>query len=214
MSSDSNKQVRVCNTCGVPKSLERFGWLDKVGGRRDQRCRNCRQQKERQAQADQKAIEKQQGLAGLVQSVRAAKIDVPHISEYLASVLRRLGGVEILAQMQVDQIEMLLELRPGSPAAVAAVKDIAKLIQASTEYRHTAPDLAQVTDTQLNDILINQLTMRLAENPNFLEDAAAALGYRLVPMESVDAVSMPLPDEQPALPAPEAEPPFDAQTEL
>lgn len=195
---------RVCRVCGNLKPIALFKWKDHRNGTRDTMCRPCGVKLERKHIMERKLIEREEGLKGLVQQVRQSKLNAPHISEYLDVVLRKLGGVEVLATMQVDQIEMLLEMRPGSPAAVNSLKDVVKLIVASTQHRDSAPDLAQITDEQLNELLVNQITTRLAENPNFLEDAAFSLGYALVPLQTIDSTSEPAEPEQPAAPALEA----------
>lgn len=196
---------KICNLCGDTKPIEQFRWKDKKAGRREGKCRSCSLAHDRKLAEEKKAALREEGLKGLVQQLRQAKIDAPHISEYVATLVKKLGGIDVLAQTQVDQIEMLLELKPGSTAAVNAIERVVKLIVASTENRDSAPDLAQITDEQLNELLLNQVTMRLAANANFLEDAAHEMGFMLVPLNAIDAVSV-SEEPLPALPAPEPAP--------
>jgi hypothetical protein len=208
VSSIENIQERVCRKCGNLRPVHMFRWKGAAKKYRDTICRKCDNRREGEEARARKAAEREAGLRGLVQQVRATKLDVPHISEYLEAVLQKLGGVQVLASMHVDQIEMLLELRPGSAGAVKALTDISKLILASTEHRQSAPDLAQITDDQLNELLVQQLAGRLAENPNFLEDAAFELGYQLVPLApAVDAEEVAPFEDAPALPTPGEEAP-------
>lgn len=80
---------------------------------------------------------------------RGTKIDAPHISEYVATLVQQLGGLQQMAETHARQIEIAIEDEPGSRKVLDHFKTLANLITASTEHRQSAPDVEGLTDEEI-----------------------------------------------------------------
>lgn len=104
--------------------------------------------------ATQRYEELRQLLSGkavhrMIAERRGTKIDAPHISEYVATLVQQLGGLRAMAATHARQIEIAIEEDPGGRRVLDHFKVLANLITASTEHRQSAPDVEGLTDDEI-----------------------------------------------------------------
>jgi hypothetical protein len=112
-------------------------------------------------------------------SLRGTKIDVPHISEVAAVVIKKLGGLEKFSDIWVENFNKVTTDSKGKKVALDAISAISKLIQISTEHRQTAPDLASMTDEELDRESRRMMFAQIQESPELLAALAEEAGYVL-----------------------------------
>ncbi len=138
---------RTCVACEREKPFTAFPRAP--GGKgRIYKCAACVAGYDPRAIRKKKAEEKQT-LRLLVTALRGKSINAPHISELTEQAVVLFGGVEGLAIAWKQQIDEAIKVRPGSKTVLDAFYSIAKLIQLSTENRHTAPDLEGMSDEDI-----------------------------------------------------------------
>ena len=150
MSSDATYLVpieeRVCTRCTRIRTLNEFPAGSGV-------CTAC---SELLAAEDANArYEKMRELVcaktvrHMIAERKGTKIDAPHISEYVATLVKELGGLQHLAEMHATQVRHAIDDDPGSKKVLDHFKVLANLITASTEHRQSAPDVEGLTDDEI-----------------------------------------------------------------
>lgn len=133
------------------------------------RCRECENKTTatEMRKAERKAEERKQMLKSFVASMvgreREDQIDVPHISELAAEMLKKFGGLSPFAQSWFSEIQAARAMKPGSKTVLDQYAAIGKLIKYSTENRHSAPDAYSMSDEEIAEELISTLANRLHE---------------------------------------------------
>lgn len=114
-------------------------------------CRECNEKLPEKLKANEEAAQKAEEFRELVRMV--SKTSAPTISEFMAAVSARFGGVHGMAQFWYDQISkaaVKAEDRGGGNAAVLnACATMGKLIVASSEHQVSLADVAQMNDDDL-----------------------------------------------------------------
>ncbi len=138
--------IRVCEQCNQLRPLaEFFG--------KDHTCKTCHQLLT-QEDANKRCERLEQALthkalAMMATRAKRERLTAPHITEAVSILVRDLGGLEGMIGKYVDHILRAAEDKPGSRLVLDQFRYVTQLIIASTEHRGTAPDVAGMTDEEL-----------------------------------------------------------------
>lgn len=121
-------------------------------------AKNRRKEKE-QSEAAQLATK-------MISAITTGKklVNAPHITEFLDVLIRKIGGTEQFADRYLDNLHAAETAKKGSPLVMKAYEHITKLILYSTQYRSTAPDVAELNDNELAERLRGAVEAMLDED--------------------------------------------------
>lgn len=136
----AKKGEKYCTACGLPGPPSQM---------KRSLCKHCLMVSEQDAATLQKRQQTETALRGLVSSMRGNRIDVPHISELTAQMIKRFGGLEQMTVEWKSCIDAAIKANAGSKTVLDQFYALAKLVLMSTEHRQSAPDLAGVTEAEL-----------------------------------------------------------------
>ena len=154
---------KLCQTCGAVKEVTEFR-------KEDIHCKECRKSKDRDTRLAKKEKDRRTAFATLVSGIRGNRIEVPHTSEVAAEMMRLYGGLSQFCSEWKQDIDAMRVDRPGSKSVIDSKMAIVKLIIESTNQRDSAPDLAGMTDEELETELTGMITILLVKNPKLLKD--------------------------------------------
>ena len=77
----------------------------------------------------------------------------------------------------------LVEENPGSKTAIDAMNGLVRLMELSTKYRDSAPDIEDLDDKEIEEELSRLKLARLSGEPQLLNQLVDASGLRVVDME-------------------------------
>ncbi len=154
---------KMCQTCGVVKEVTEFR-------KDDIHCKECRKEKDREKRLSKKEKDKRTAFATLVSGIRGNRIEVPHTSEVAAEMMRLYGGLSQFCTEWKQDIDAMRVERPGSKSVIDSKMAIVKLIVESTNQRDSAPDLAGMTDDELESELTGIIALFLSKNPKLIKD--------------------------------------------
>ena len=160
---------KLCQTCGVVKETTEFR-------KDDIHCKECRKSKDRDNRLAKKEKDRRTAFATLVSGIRGNRIEVPHTSEVAAEMMRLYGGLGQFCNEWKQDIDAMRVERPGSKSVIDSKMAIVKLIVESTNQRDSAPDLAGMTDEELEKELTGMITILLVKNPKLLKDMMSDTG--------------------------------------
>ncbi|MFA7177011.1 MAG: hypothetical protein WC114_07180 [Smithellaceae bacterium] len=176
---------RLCARCNRLVSIEDFTG-DSLN------CNSCNQlltqEDANKRYEDMRQLMCTRAVRGMVAERTGKKIDAPHISEYVATLVKKLGGLEAMADLHVEQLKAAIEDTPGSARVLDHFKAIVNMINASTEHRQSAPDVEGLTEDEIiaefkvlsmeamtedRDQFRDILRLVYEHSPELLEDARA-----------------------------------------
>lgn len=165
---DDGTVERYCPACNT--WLVKDENFRKNGSGRRELCAPC--DKNRNIEKRQKLIRgaTQQLIKQLGGGKPVAGIEVPHTSEMASAIVKNLGGLEGLAQMYTDAMQASYASDPTSKVTLEYFKLTAGIITKSTDQRETAPDVAQMSDEDLNVELTAMIGRLLDKDPNILNE--------------------------------------------
>ena len=95
-------------------------------------------------------------------------------------MIKLFGGLEqFCAEWKADLDSLRME-KPGSKAVLDAKSAILKLVVDSTNQRHSAPDLAGLSDEELEKEFAGLAAFLLQKNPDVMVELLETSGKRLV----------------------------------
>ncbi len=137
---------RVCARCNRLLSVEDFTPGSNC-------CKSCNelltQEEANKRYEEMRQLMCTRAVRGMVAERSGRKIDAPHISEYVATLVKKLGGLDAMAELHVKQLKAAIEDTPGSARVLDHFKAIANMINASTEHRQSAPDVEGLTEEEI-----------------------------------------------------------------
>ena len=77
-------------------------------------------------------------------------------------------------------ITSLVRDNPGSKTAIDAVNGLVRLMELSTKYRDSAPDVDDLQDNEIEEELSRLMLARLAGEPDLLNQLVDASGLKVV----------------------------------
>lgn len=165
---DDGTVERFCPKCREWKLKEEY--FRKNGSGRRELCAPC--DREMRNEKRQKLIRgaTQQLIKQLGGGKPVAGIEVPHTSEMASAIVKNLGGLDGLAQMYTDAMQASYAADPTSKVTLEYFKLTAGIITKSTDQRETAPDVAQMSDEDLNVELTAMIGRLLDKDPNILNE--------------------------------------------
>jgi len=115
--------------------------------------------------------------------LKGTHVDAPHVAEYCAKLIEKFGSVDKVVDMHHTVLTSLVRNSPGSKTALDAVNGLVKLMELSTKYRDSAPDVEDLDDKEIEEELSKLMLARLAGEPQLMQQLVDASGLRVVDME-------------------------------
>lgn len=112
-------------------------------------CNACHHLNKEVRSALKNVDKRDQAIKLVVAELQGTKINVPHISELAAEMIRQLGGLEQFCILWKHHIECIMVSDPSSNRLTTNLKAIAHMISESTKERLTAPDVNQLTEADM-----------------------------------------------------------------
>jgi hypothetical protein len=115
-----------------------------------------------------------------VTKVNADKVTCPHSTELVASLLEARGGLMAFVQGWSQEMDKILKHKSGTKLAMDCFYAISKLILQANEQLPTSPDLAGISDDELESRLQRVAINAMASNPDSFKEIMQDAGYRVV----------------------------------
>ena len=164
---------KVCHYCGTPRDKDE---MPKQGNK----CKPCLRAENREKSLETSRVARRTAFKSLVAGIRGNKINVPHTSELAAEMIRLYGGLERFCSEWKTDLDALRSEKPGSKAVLDAKASILKLIVDSTNQRESAPDLAGLSDEDLEKEFAGLAAVLLQRNPDVLVELLEESGKKIV----------------------------------
>lgn len=149
----SDGAMRLCVRCQTQRPVENFP----DASNHCARCQSLAKLSDRRKE-DVRMASRQ-----IVAEARRDKINVPHICELTAELLETFGSLREFCREWKSQIDEAGIANPGSRTVLDQYYAVAKLVKMSTENRASAPDLQDLTDEQIADV-IAEYTLKVFED--------------------------------------------------
>ena len=167
------KGRRTCSECGELKELDAFP-------KRGLQCKQCVKDIQRESEGKRKKSDRRTAFKALVAGIRGNKIEVPHTSEVAAEMIRLYGGLSNFCREWKSDLDSLRTEKPGSKMLLDAKSAIVKLVVESTNQRDSAPDLAGMSDEDLETEFSGLAALLLSKNPDVMRELLEDSGLRLI----------------------------------
>ncbi len=167
-----------CPHCNQSKRPDEF--TDTRTGAKSTCCKQCALAMKSDGKKNRNAEQIDQALAGFAAKLRGTHIDVPHISELAGHLIKKLGGVEQLAELWVTTINAIQDQKPASKLALESLLSVARLVETSTAYRESAPDMAAMTDADIQEELRSLILGEVGSSPRLLGAMAENAGLTVL----------------------------------
>ena len=174
------KDRRTCSECGNMKEEDGFP-------PRGLQCIECLRDKTLSSKEKKAKDSRRTAFKSLVAGIRGNKIEVPHTSEVAAEMIRLYGGLANFCQEWKSDLDSLRVEKPGSKMLLDAKSAIVKLVVDSTNQRDSAPDLAGMSDKDLETEFSGVAAMLLSKNPDVMRELLEESGLRLIEEEGGEA---------------------------
>ena len=175
----TTRKHRVCAKCGVEKSRNSFG-----KGANKTWCNRCNKEisKIRRSEAKQKRL--RSALSEFTAMLRGTQVDAPHVAEYCSKLIEKFGSLDKIVDMHHTVLTSLVNDNPGSKTAIDAMNGLVRLMELSTKYRDSAPDIDDLDDSEIEEELSRLMLARLTGEPELMQQLVDASGLRVVETES------------------------------
>lgn len=176
MSAGSGKLL--CRSCGRAFKKSDLKSLDANG--QSGICQGCLEQQESEKAAAELARTQATALKEFIAVLKGQRIQAPHDSELAAVMIREMGGLERFAErwrILIDRMEAAMEV--PNKTLMDQYREIARLIHYSTQTRDTAPDLASISDDDLETMLSVLGAKLLSQNPELVAGLLAKAGFQV-----------------------------------
>jgi len=171
----ATRSHKVCAKCGQEKSRNSFG-----KGPNKTWCNRCNKEIAKIRRSDAKKKRLKSALSEFTAMLRGTQVDAPHVAEYCSKLIEKFGSVENVVNMHHDVITALVRNNPGSKTAIDAMNGLVRLMELSTKYRDSAPDIEDLDDNEIEEELSKLMLARLAGEPELLTQLVDASGLRVV----------------------------------
>lgn len=175
----SSRRHKVCAKCGMEKSRNSFG-----KGPNKTWCNRCNKEisKIRKSEAKQKRLKS--ALAEFTAMLRGTQVEAPHVAEYCSKLIEKFGSLDNIVDMHHTVLSTLVRDNPGSKTAIDAINGLVRLMELSTKYRDSAPDIEDLDDREIEEELSKLMLARLAGEPQLMQQLVDASGLRVVDTEA------------------------------
>ena len=170
---------RICAKCGIEKSRNSFG-----KGTNRTWCNRCNKEISKIRRSDAKKKRLRSALTEFTAMLRGTQVEAPHVAEYCAKLIEKFGTLDKIVEMHHSVIATLVRDNPGSKTAIDAMNGLVRLMELSTKYRDSAPDVEDLEDGHIEEELSRLMLARLAGEPELLSQLVDASGLRVVDTEN------------------------------
>lgn len=177
-SSSAARRHRICAKCGTEKSRNSFG-----KGPNKTWCNKCNKSGSADRRSRAKTKRLRSALSEFTAMLRGTKVEAPHVAEYCSKLIEKFGSLDRIVEMHHTVITSLVNDNPGSKTAIDAVNGLVRLMELSTKYRDSAPDIDDLEDNEIEEELSRLMLARLAGEPELLSQLVDASGLRVVDTE-------------------------------
>lgn len=175
----SSRRHKICVKCGMEKSRNSFG-----KGPNKTWCNKCNKDisKIRRSEAKQKRL--RSALSEFTAMLRGTQVEAPHVAEYCSKLIERFGSLDKIVEMHHSVLTTLVKDNPGGKTAIDAMNGLVRLMELSTKYRDSAPDIDDLEDSEIEEELSKLMLARLAGEPQLMQQLVDASGLRVVDTEA------------------------------
>jgi len=169
--------TRLCRDCLRVKPISEFRRRYRGESTRLHRCRSCHNESERIRRVERRVERNNDTIAKFVTQLKNAQ--TPKQVELLCgAMIQRFGGVEELFAAWVQQFEAARVAQPGSKKVLDFYQAILRMIEYCDANR---PNLAEVSDHDLEDEIIEGCKQLIRQHPEVAIDAAEQIGWTVIP---------------------------------
>lgn len=166
---------KVCAKCGQEKSRNSFG-----KGPNKTWCNRCNKEIAKLRRSDVKKKRLKSALSEFTAMLRGTQVEAPHVAEYCAKLIEKFGSLDEIVTMHHSVLTSLVRDNPGSKTAIDAMNGLVRLMELSTKYRDSAPDIEDLDDNEIEEELSKLMLARLVGEPELLTQLVDASGLRVV----------------------------------
>ena len=171
----TTRRHKVCAKCGQEKSRNSFG-----KGPNKTWCNRCNKEISKVRRSDAKKKRLNSALSEFTAMLRGTQVEAPHVAEYCAKLIEKFGSLDKIVDMHHSVLTALVRDNPGSKTAIDAMNGLVRLMELSTKYRDSAPDIEDLDDKDIEEELSRLMLARLAGEPQLLNQLVDASGLRVV----------------------------------
>ena len=171
----ATRNRKICAKCGQEKSRNSFG-----KGPNKTWCNRCNKAITKIRRDESKKKRLRSALTEFTAMLRGTQVEAPHVAEYCSKLVEKFGSLDEIVDMHHMVITTLVKEQPGSKTAIDAVNGLVKLMELSTKYRDSAPDIEDLDDNEIEEELSKLMLARLAGEPELLGQLVDASGLRVV----------------------------------
>lgn len=155
---------RWCVGCNRLKDKTEFG---KHGNNNySENCKACLKRIEAGKHENNLKKAAKEILKGFAGAMTSNKIEVPHTSELAAAIVQLHGGVGGVADFIYTQGKTAADENPGSRLSLEYCKMLTGLVVKSTDQRQTAPDVANLSDEEIEHHIEQHMRMLIESHPD------------------------------------------------
>ena len=171
----STRKHRICVKCGKEKSRNSFG-----KGPNKTWCNRCNKAGgvDRRVKAKDKRLKA--ALSEFTSMLRGTQVDAPHVADYCGKLIEKFGSLDKIVEMHHAVLATLVKNNPGSKTAIDAMNGLVRLMELSTKYRDSAPDVEDLDDREIEEELSRLMLARLAGEPDLLNQLVEASGLKVI----------------------------------
>ena len=174
----TTRNHKVCAKCGQEKSRNSFG-----KGPNKTWCNKCNKEIAKLRRSDAKKKRLKSALSEFTAMLRGTQVEAPHVAEYCAKLIEKFGDLDEIVTMHHTVLTSLVRQNPGSKTAIDAMNGLVRLMELSTKYRDSAPDIEDLDDNEIEEELSKLMLARLVGEPQLLTQLVDASGLRVIDSE-------------------------------
>ena len=174
----ATRNHKICAKCGQEKSRNSFG-----KGPNRTWCNKCNKDIAKLRRSDAKKKRLKSALTEFTAMLRGTQVEAPHVAEYCAKLIEKFGNLDEIVTMHHTVLTSLVRENPGSKTAIDAMNGLVRLMELSTKYRDSAPDIDDLNDNEIEEELSKLMLARLAGEPQLLNQLVDASGLRVVQVD-------------------------------
>ena len=175
----STRNHKICAKCGQDKSRNSFG-----KGPNKTWCNRCNKDIAKLRRSDAKKKRLKSALSEFTAMLRGTQVEAPHVAEYCAKLIEKFGSLDEIVSMHHGVLTSLVKENPGSKTAIDAMNGLVRLMELSTKYRDSAPDIEDLDDNEIEEELSKLMLARLVGEPELLTQLVDASGLRVIDTEN------------------------------
>ena len=171
----TTRRHKVCSKCGQEKSRNSIG-----KGPNKTWCNRCNKEISKVRRSDAKKKRLKSALSEFTAMLRGTQVEAPHVAEYCAKLIEKFGSLDKIVEMHHSVLTALVRDNPGSKTAIDAMNGLVRLMELSTKYRDSAPDIEDLDDSEIEEELSRLMLARLTGEPELLNQLVDASGLRVI----------------------------------